>query len=316
MPTWIDLDQVEDAFVRADGFQRPNWDRIRALAAAVPPECLDAAWSEVATQWVQRLRADLGGRYHVAQSGRFLLLSELEPGTVHELIGVAARTLDLVQQVLGESERPPGWGKRVILLFTELDDYYQYVSYFCRDGTNPASGGMLIRKDYIHVAAPYEDGRYIRQTLAHELTHAAVVQLPLPRWLNEGLAVTVQKRIAKSGVPALDADLRDEHVAFWNEDRIQSFWAGTSFYEPGESNKLSYSLAEILVSLLSADPEKFVNFVRSAQATDAGQTAALDVLGVSLGDTVATFLGEGNWRPVRKAIVDCWAAAGWTSKPS
>jgi hypothetical protein len=41
----------------------------------------------------------------------------------------------------------------------------------------------------------------------------------------------------------------------------------------------------------------------------------LDCFGVSLGDTVATFLGEGNWRPVRKAIVERWEAAGWTKKP-
>jgi len=27
-----------------------------------------------------------------------------------------------------------------------------------------------------------------------------------------------------------------------------------------------------------------------------------------LGDAIATFLGEGNWRPYRKAMVECWEA--------
>lgn len=47
-------------------------------------------------------------------------------------------------------------------------------------------------------------------------------------------------------------------------------------------------------------------FVKQAHHNDAGQTAALDVLQADLGQTVATFLGPGNWRPNRKAIVQCW----------
>ncbi|MBU6402300.1 MAG: hypothetical protein KGS61_18430 [Verrucomicrobia bacterium] len=40
----------------------------------------------------------------------------------------------------------------------------------------------------------------------------------------------------------------------------------------------------------------------------------LDCLGVNLGDTVATFLGEGNWRPYRKSMVDRWEVAGWNKE--
>jgi hypothetical protein len=42
----------------------------------------------------------------------------------------------------------------------------------------------------------------------------------------------------------IDHDARDRHLSFWNAENIQRFWAGKSFYEPGEPNELSYSLAQ------------------------------------------------------------------------
>jgi hypothetical protein len=48
----------------------------------------------------------------------------------------------------------------------------------------------------------------------------------------------------------LDQEAVDRHSRHWTEKTIQTFWAGTSFYIPGESNALSYRLAEILVALL------------------------------------------------------------------
>jgi len=37
----------------------------------------------------------------------------------------------------------------------------------------------------------------------------------------------------------------------------------------------------------------------------------MDILGVDLGEIAGTFLGEGNWRPQRKAMIACWESAGW-----
>ena len=108
-------------------------------------------------------------------------------------------------------------------------------------------------------------------------------------------------------------ELAEQHFAFWNEQNIQTFWAGTSFHIPGESNELSYSLAEVFMKLLSERTtlEHFRTFLEAARQDDAGQTAAIDILGVDLGDIAMTFLGEGNWRPQRTAMTSCWKAAGW-----
>jgi hypothetical protein len=108
-------------------------------------------------------------------------------------------------------------------------------------------------------------------------------------------------------------ELAERHIGFWTEKNIQSFWAGTSFCEPGDANQLSYSLAEVFVKLLSekGDRQALCAFLQAANQDDAGQTAAIDILSADLGQIAETFLGEGNWRPQRKAMIGCWEAAGW-----
>ena len=112
----------------------------------------------------------------------------------------------------------------------------------------------------------------------------------------------------------LPPELADRHFGFWDTENIQTFWSGTSFYEPGDPNELSYSLAEVLMKLLSekGDANAMRSFIGAARQDDAGQTAALDVLGTDLGKIAGTFLGSGNWRPERKAMIASRKAAGWS----
>jgi len=162
-----------------------------------------------------------------------------------------------------------------------------------------------LSRGYIHIAAPYHRHKF-RIVLVHELTHNCLVHLPLPRWLNEGLAKTFDRSVDTIRNPILDHDLRERHLAFWNSNTIQEFWAGVSFHRPGTSRRLSYSLAEIVLNLLSEQKGDWIGFLKRAHRDDAGQTAAIECLGVDLGDVVATFLGEGDWRPRRRAMVDLW----------
>jgi len=160
---------------------------------------------------------------------------------------------------------------------------------------------------------PYMDGRHIRQALTHELVHNCVAHLRLPLWLNEGLAVIFARSVAEWSVPILEGDLRERQLEFWNSQNIQEFWSGVSFQQAGDSNELSYGLAEIVVNLLlSASKEQhkdFATFVGKADWKDGGQMAALEILGSDLGKTMGTFLGEGSWRPNEKVMAECWEAA-------
>ena len=309
-PQLIDLGQMEEAFDYEEGFSRPNWTLIaKAIEQTISPEDLPDAWVEAALEWAQQVRRDLGGEYHVRWSKEFILVSALEAAPADQFLAFAEGTLEHINATLKDAAWRSGHGKHVILLFADEDDYYQYVSYFHQGGIHPTSGGCLIHKDYVHIAMPYHDGRSIRRVLVHELVHNSVVHLRLPLWLNEGLAVVLDRAAAGWRQTILDHDLRDRHLAYWNAENIQKFWSGVSFGEPGDSNELSYSLAEIVVNLLVGQSKEFGAFLKQANWEDAGQTAALDVLGADLGQTAGTFLGDGNWRPNRKAMVACWNAA-------
>lgn len=262
-PEPIDLHRIAGAFSFEEGFSRPVW-RLIAKAireSAVESPEINAAWNEAARQWVNQLRSDLGGDYRVSESQRFLLLAALDDSARARILSFAENTLGHIREQLREAAWNPKYGKHVILIFTDQDDYYQYVSYFHRDGIHPTSGGCLIHKDYVHIAMPYEP-HGLRQTIAHELTHNCVVHLKLPLWLN---------------------------MAFWNSQNIQEFWCGTSFQKPGDSNQLSYSLAKVLLNLLAEYRGSWTSFITNADPRDAGQTAAMDFLGADLGNVAATF---------------------------
>ena len=309
-PEFIDLNELEGAFDFEEGFSRPNWPLIsKTVRERTARDDWDRAFTEAARQWVMQIQSDLGGEYAVSESRRFLLLSELETDSRRGILAHAEQTRDSIRECLGDAAWSPNCGKHVIILFSEEDDYYQYLSYFHKDGIHPASGGCLIRKRYVHIAAPYQP-RGCRTMLAHELAHNLVVHLPLPLWLNEGLAVTFQRGNGARGQPLLaDPDLQPRHIDYWNEKTIQEFWAGVSFHKPGDSNELSYSLAEILLTLLLEKRWDFPAFLKQANWRDAGQTAAMNFLGVDLGAVAGTFLGKGDWRPRRKAMVELWEAA-------
>jgi hypothetical protein len=307
-PQFIDLRKLASAFTEQEGFSRPDWKLIGSVVEkTVPLENRGAAWTEIATQWLEEIRSDLGGDYWVTTSNNFILLSAIKPEQADQLLRFAQDTRKRVHSLLGDLAWKTARGKHVILLFTDTDDYYQYISFFHAEGHYATNSGCLIRRGYVHIAIPYTDGRYIRRVFVHEFAHNSVIHLPLPTWVNEGLAMFFERMLEPiPGELIIDHDARDRHLSFWNAENIQRFWAGKSFYEPGEPNELSYSLAQILLNLLLQEQRDIASFVRLARRDDAGQTAALDCLNVDLGDLAATFLGPGDWRPNRKKIVECW----------
>ena len=238
--------------------------------------------------------------------GSCLLLSDLEWESDQRLLRSAESAIIKIGEALPGIAWKNFTGLHVILVFGEDDDYFQYLSWFYPEGEHPASSGVHIHKGYPHIACFYNGETSTAQTITHELVHHSITHLRVPRWLHEGLAVTIERRLGSRRQQMLSGDLPDRHHQFWDEKLIQKFWAGTSFGEPGESVELSYSLAEVLLHLLATEREDFLAFIEATDYDDAGQTAALDCLGKCLGAAVGTFLGPGNWRPHRKTIKECW----------
>jgi hypothetical protein len=247
----------------------------------------------------------LGGGSRIRRSLNFLCLSDLDEETTRSVLSYAESVIGIIRDSLRGAAWTGYHGKHVLLVFSDPDDYYAYVSYYCAEGSHPLSGGVFIRDGYAHVALPHCDARSAEHVLIHELVHNLLCHLRVPPWLNEGLAMEIERRVQRHPFP-VDQELVGRHAGHWDEKNIQAFWAGTTFDEPGESFELSYSLAEIFVVLLAERGAGFINFIMNADWRDAGQDAALNCMGTDLGELAAGFLGPGNWRPQRKAISDYW----------
>lgn len=285
-----------------EGFSRPNWKAVRAFVKSqVLPEDRSEAWNYIVFRWLKELASDWGGSCRLFSSKRFFCLSDLDPATTRVLLDYAESTVAAIRSGLGKAAWSGFHGKHVLLFFADRDDYFAYISYYHADGTHMLSGGIFTRRGYAHIALPYGSTLTAQHVLAHELAHNLLCHLPIPLWLNEGLAVTIERQMTRSPF-SLDGDLADRHRNHWNKENIQSFWSGQSYDEPGDGSELSYSLGEILVALLAERGSAFAEFVRDADWRDGGQDAAVNLLGRGLEEVLTGFLGPGEWRPQRKAI--------------
>ena len=296
-------------FVVVEGFSRPDWKGVRTfIKEHVPRENQGAAWNQAAIRWLEALAEDLGGGCRVCGSTDFFCLSDLDDRTTKTLLARAESALDVIRSCLKEAAWTGYLGKHILLLFSDPDDYFPYISYFHPDGRHILSSGVFIRRRYAHIAVPCVDIRSVQDTLAHELVHNLLCHLRIPLWLNEGLAVVIQRRVSRQGLLA-NSELAERHFRHWTEANIQGFWAGRSYNVPGDDSELSYSLGEILVNLLANRGPDFIEFIRHADWRDAGQDAALNFMNLNLGDVLSEFLGPGDWRPQRKAISEYMAKA-------
>jgi hypothetical protein len=207
--------------------------------------------------------------------------------------------------VLDGIAQVPDWGKDILVVFDDDDAYYRYVSHvYTSGGEFAASSGMYINAGCGHFATVKSDLRAIEPVIAHEMTHGCVGHLPIPAWLNEGLAVNTEQRLSPTGAPALTPQqMHAKHRAFWGDAEIQEFWSGKSFLRTDDGNMLSYDLARILVSQFSTDWPSFRAFVLSANLADSAAVAAVEHLHLDLGAAVS-------------AILEREPAHGWAPDPA
>lgn len=277
---------------------RPNWDEIALrIGEDLSHEDLNIEWSKECGIWLNAVANQFGGAYRIAESPNFTIMSNESDRYVQVFSGFLERTLKRILTTLGGIASDEGLGKHVAMIFQDIDHYYEYVCMFYpEEGEFGLSAGMYINEGYGHFVFPSQDIDLAEPIAVHELTHACLAHLPLPLWLNEGMAVLMEDVLAGNGL-FIDKKIVARHQRFWNENTIQSFWSGDSFHSIDEGQELSYHLAHILVRNISRDYSAFVSFVNSADFVDAGGEAAQKYLGLTLEQIVGTFLGEGNWKP-------------------
>jgi len=284
----------------ASRFAIPDWNRVeQSIAIRLAQEDPSLLWTKVAMSWVHSLRITLGDGFNVSASENFLLLSS---GTAREqklFLDYAEKTRNRILRLLDGIASDEGYGKSCVLAFADEEQYYEYVAnYYPDEGEFAFSGGMFIHAGYSHFVCVSTEMQSIETVIAHELTHMHLTHLPIPAWLNEGLAVNTEQILSPPhGSLYTPNELREKHAKFWNESTIQEFWSGKSFTRIDDGNLLSYDLAKHLVTLLSQNRDRFVAFANAATFTDSGQAAANDHLGDELENAITFIVGSGNWRP-------------------
>ncbi len=290
-------DSIE--YIWHNGLPHIRWEALDEAIASRPADEHSAFLTQAIEQWLHRLAAATGREAGVLKHGEMFLLYASPDDQPQRLLRWSAGALARITTIVGDHRTPEMIGPRVIVLFDDDSRYYDYIDrFFPEEGHYGASAGICISSEYFHIAVGPDDVDMRQRALAHELTHLALAPLPLPPWLDEGIAQMMEGEIANVSFFSVDAEIVERHHALWREHGLDVFWAGESFGRPDEMCELSYHLAEVLTRNIQADHRgAFINFLAAAHWQDAGDAAARTVLGRSLAEIVSDFLGEGPWHP-------------------
>jgi hypothetical protein len=296
----LHLRTISDAITYIDSFPRIQWSKVReAVKPYSDHPAIGALWTELAAQWLGVIRDHYGRGYRIIESKHLLLLSAQEAGQNKRLLAVGDAAYERLEKLLHRTPQERGRGMHVVLLMHVSDDYYDYVSYFHeeRDRAYGRSAGMHIGDGYRHTVINAALRRS-HKTLVHELAHNMVAHRPLPLWLNEGLAQTIEDMVAGHRPPLINARGVRLHRRYWSWFGTDHFWEGRGFRDVG-SQRLSYQLSEIIFRNLLANRarnKRLSEFLATASYKDAGSAACRKCFGCSLGDLIEEFLGPGPWQ--------------------
>ena len=318
-PTAILVDGLEPfsfvAHIKThDAFPIVDWDPVeRWIADSVPESQRAAAWGDCERAWLSHFRDALGPAYRLDEGPTAMVLSSLEPRLSRSTLSFMERTLKRIGAVLAGITEIPAWGKDLLIIFEDENQYYDYVSYYYPEsGEFSFSSGMHITRGCSHFVTTRGGLQALEPTIAHEMTHGCLAHLPIPLWLNEGIAVNTEHRL--TGVaPRLytPEQMNMKHKRFWGKGEIQEFWSGISFRRTDDGNMLSYDLARILVEQFAKDWGAFKAFTLAADYADSGSAAALEHLRISLGAAATAVLEQASspdWEP----DPDAWEAKAET----
>ncbi len=279
-------------------FPHPDWERLaERVETSDDPVVLDAAWSEVACQWMELFAGALGEGYQVYRGGEFLLLARADDRQAREVLGFLESCMARMLQSLPFVDESELYGKLVAIVFGDEQEFYEYLADFHQeDGDYGMVGAVYLNRGYGHFAMPSLDLANYQAQMCHELCHVLLAALQLPLWLDEAITGEIEHQLVGSNPYLLDRSIIRQHREYWDLERLESFWRGESFHFPDEGQELSYHLARFIFKSLAdlSTPESMIRFVKSADQGDAGFAAARAAFDVDPGEIVGELLGFGS----------------------
>jgi hypothetical protein len=298
---------VGDHLAVFNGVPVLDWRALAKWAQACDtPKATNAAMEHGRRAWLLHLRDALGPEAHLYSTDESHILSTLEPNEANAIAQYISTARHRISQVLGGLAHFPLNERSILVVFDSEEDYYQYISiYYPSQGEFAFSGGMYINAGCPHFVVVRTDLSSVEPVIAHELTHSAVAHLHLPKWLDEGLAVNTEYRVASPRkFLYTPQELHRMHLKFWTAERIQEFWSGASFDRTDDGNLLSYELARIIVEQMAKQWDKFAAFVAAANREDSGASSAQTNMSIRLGTFAAALLEvvpTESWEPAHAA---------------
>lgn len=285
-----------------NGMPVPDWAAVTQWVESLDVSKRNQAWTACERSWLAHFAQALGKSYRLTESKTAMLISSQGDRAAAVTHAYMEKTLRRIVRVLDGVAAAPAFGKDLLILFDDDETYYHYVArYYPEEGEFAASSGMYLDHGCGHFVSVQNGLQALEPVITHEMTHACLGHLPLPAWLNEGLAVNTENRLAPRGQPLYTPEqMQDKHRQFWGENEIQEFWSGKSFLRADDGNLLSYDLAQTLVAHFATDWDIFKRFANSADLADAGSSAAVTYLGVDLGFAVSALLEKphhAGWNP-------------------
>lgn len=292
----VNLSEIPDAYQ----LPRPDWHVLsRWITENVPETDRSTAWSDIAGQWLENLNNSLGDAYQIKQSEHFLLFAPRDSELADPLLRCGELGLTEIEGALGSLTNELQTGPIAILFFADNKTYGRFVNPFDGDLGSIRSAGVCFQEAYVHIAIRPGHPDEVQRTLLHELTHACLAHLTLPRWLEEGITqMAEESAMSQWGRFQLSADTATTLKTAWRDHGLGEFWWGHAFSMEHNCQGYSYQLAQVLFRLLVADHRRALpEFVRHAHRDDAGESAARQYLGKGLAELAKQFLGAGEWGP-------------------
>ena len=221
--------------------------------------------------WLDELRDSLDEDHRRWRSRHIEGLAPLN-GSIGPVLAAAAEHAFAVlrrdlRKIRGDEAIPPC----AVVAITPISSYISFTSsYFPEEGAFATSGGLYLNEGESSFPLLVISGSVpssVEATVAHELTHHALVSMDLPLWAEEGLTQMMEQRVTGVSNFMLDERLVRRHRAHWDEARLQHFIDGSAFASPeGDEQELAYHLAQWIVrSLLTSKPEAFFAFARECR---------------------------------------------------
>jgi hypothetical protein len=219
----------------------------------------------------------LGSGYSVSRRDDFNIFSSLPPHKVEKCFEFAMYAKGRVSGLFPEIEFSGPNGSWDIVLTETNDDLLKYLSYI----TGPSFDGGIIPGDQPHFLMPYLESDTLDGALAHELIHASLRNFDTPKWVEEGLAMSVEINMSHRSSPLADMDRIKELRSFYQINDPSTVLDDDAFWAPEKSDK-SYDLSFLMVSSLIRNRKNFFEFIEAVSDDDAGEKALLEIYGLDI----------------------------------